>query len=136
MSKLWGEKAMPSTGFDIMKQWMAVDLNDFRKCSYPVPILNNASIILGMTGVGGPLYTIVVKKQNASAAMYRTFFLATLGVWSGYYFTRAFNQYYFGKFKFSLEYAMMRKGDFKKTIEPTKYGDPEFLKKWKPVRSY
>uniref|UniRef100_H2YI33 Uncharacterized protein n=1 Tax=Ciona savignyi TaxID=51511 RepID=H2YI33_CIOSA len=116
MSKLLGEKALPHTGMGVVKTWMAIDLNDFRKCSYPVPILNNTSIILSLSAVTGQLYAYAMKRHNPATAMYRTFFYATVGVFTGYYFTRAFNQYYFGKFKYCLDYATFRKNDFEGTL--------------------
>ena len=46
------------------------------------------------------------------AGVPKTVFSVIAGLWMGYYATRFYHQNYFGKFKYSYEYALSRKKDF------------------------
>nr|CAB3260729.1 uncharacterized protein LOC100175877 [Phallusia mammillata] len=128
---MFGEKHVPN----LDKLYLfSVPLKDYRKCSYPISTLNSTSLLCGVAGAAVyPGVNIGFLNRPALASAHRSLALGVFGVWMGYYLLRTYEQYYFGRFKYCIDYALNRKDIFTKEA-PMKYSDPGVLRHWRPVR--
>ncbi|CAK8697569.1 unnamed protein product [Clavelina lepadiformis] len=128
----FGEKGMPAMPH-VFGTHYALTVNEFRKTSHPIEILNPASVVLGF--IGGAAAPLSNHMSNLPLLLGgpRIVLGAAAGIWLGYYASRAHGQYYLGKFKYCLEYALSRSDRFPLKV-PQKFSDPAILDHWQPVR--